>query len=286
MPATHPGLVISLSSSPLSSSPPSHPPCTSLSRFSASSSTHTRSSSTQSAEQPQRTNTLAIATLPRSFFAPEVLNIMQTHFNFFGEINRWVPLPGFGRIIVVYENEDHAEEAKRACDPIILQGEEEDESAQMVLRVYRADPNPLLPKPSQFDNQGYSTVPQANYLRPPALEKNFLISPPGSPPVGWEQVKEDPPNATPLAEDLMSMLRRLEMYERKLNEYGSPRLEVLVQPEEAGIGVYVEDCDFGLDASEEMKDEDWVYGETCPTRNRWTFAPTAIPPMNNHTLVV
>lgn len=52
------------------------------------------------------------------------MGIIQSHFDSFGEINQWVPLPGFGRIIIVYENEDDAEEAKKACDPIILQGEE------------------------------------------------------------------------------------------------------------------------------------------------------------------
>lgn len=46
-------------------------------------------------------------------------------------------------------------------------------------------------------------------LKPPVSDKNFLISPPGSPPVGWEQVEEDAPNTTSLAEDLCQRLRFL-----------------------------------------------------------------------------
>ncbi|KAH8926000.1 hypothetical protein BT69DRAFT_1279221 [Atractiella rhizophila] len=65
------------------------------------------------------------------------------------------------------------------------------------LRVYfgpRTDPA-LLSEPS--------------FLQVPTTDKNFLISPPGSPPVGWEQIVEDPPNAAPLAQDLMQALRYL-----------------------------------------------------------------------------
>ena len=40
-------------------------------------------------------------------------------------------------------------------------------------------------------------------------ERNFLISPPGSPPVGWEQTHEEPPNEVPLAEDLQRALEQL-----------------------------------------------------------------------------
>lgn len=40
----------------------------------------------------------------------------------------------------------------------------------------------------------------------PVTDKNFLISPPGSPPVGWEPIREDPPNADTLADDLMRAL--------------------------------------------------------------------------------
>lgn len=68
-----------------------------------------------------------MASLPRSFFIPEILNIIRSHFNYYGEINQWVPLPGFGRILIVYTDENDAESAKRACDPIVLQGDEGEE---------------------------------------------------------------------------------------------------------------------------------------------------------------
>jgi hypothetical protein len=132
-------------------------------------------------------------------------------------------------------------------------------------------------------------VPEANYLRPPAIEKNFLISPPGSPPVGWEPIKEvgetlvyksfpnanwpqEPPNATPLASDLMAALKKLQ-----LNEKHSSGLEVLIEPHDgdSGVGIYVEDCDGDSDES----DEDWVYGESAPAREKWRPIATALPPM-------
>lgn len=47
------------------------------------------------------------------------------------------------------------------------------------------------------------------HLPVPDSDKNFLISPPGSPPVGWEQIREDPPNIDTLAEDLARALQSL-----------------------------------------------------------------------------
>ncbi len=44
--------------------------------------------------------------------------MLREHFASFGDINQWVPLQVFGRIIIVYEIEHHAETAKRTCDPI------------------------------------------------------------------------------------------------------------------------------------------------------------------------
>lgn len=109
------------------------------------------------------------------------------------------------------------------------------------------------------------------------MEKNFLISPPGSPPVGWEPIREDPPNSTPLAADLVIALRKLQLQrESKRNS-----VEVLIEPEDGpGIGIYVEDCDADTnDDAMEEDEENWVYGQPSP-RMQFRPIPTALPPMS------
>lgn len=142
------------------------------------------------------------------------------------------------------------------------------------MRVYRADPNPVIPR-SELQDKG-SWIPQTSYLQPPAVEKNFLISPPGSPPVGWEQIREDPPNATALAEDLITALKKLKAHD----DIEKKPFEQLLDPMDgAGVGVYVEDYDAcQVTVIEEPSEDDWVYGETAPARARWRPIPTAMPP--------
>ena len=123
--------------------------------------------------------------------------------------------------------------------------------------MYRAEPTPL----DQLTNP--------DLLRPPQLEKNFLISPPGSPPVGWEQVREDPPNSTPLADDLIAALRRLQV------EQDGP---IVVETEnDEGITIFVEDCDPTAPQVEvpDEDEEEWIYGQT---RRQYKPTPAALPP--------
>lgn len=77
--------------------------------------------------------------------------------------------------------------------------EQHDTGTTTTLRVYSGpDTSPdLLAK---------STAPR---LEVPPLDKNFLISPPSSPPVGWQQIREDRPNADTLAADLIRALSGL-----------------------------------------------------------------------------
>ncbi|KAJ2913585.1 hypothetical protein MD484_g6831, partial [Candolleomyces efflorescens] len=219
----------------------------------------------RSPPRSQATNTVNVTALPKSFFDPLILDLLREHFATYGEINQWVPLPGFGRVIVVYEEDHSAETAKQHSDPILLQATSD--HPEVMLRVFRADRNPIVPQGT------WGVVPQTNYLKPPAVEKNFLISPPGSPPVGWEQIREDPPNSTPLADDLMAALHKLKIQEE---EDDRSNFEILLHPDEAGVGVFVEDCDAGIKV--EMHEDDWVYGETMPSRQKWRPMATALPP--------
>jgi hypothetical protein len=103
----------------------------------------------------------------------------------------------------------------------------------------------------------------------PELERNFLISPPGSPPEGWAPIKEDPPNVTPLADDIMAALMKLQP---RRNQSG---VEVVLDPDEgSGIGICVEDC--GRD-EDDISATEWNYGERAPSRETWQ--PTTLPPL-------
>ncbi|ORX41137.1 Calcipressin-domain-containing protein [Kockovaella imperatae] len=118
----------------------------------------------------------------------------------------------------------------------------------ITLRLHPLPFTPLNPDPSTF------------HLAPPHAEKNFLISPPGSPPEGWEPVVEDAPNSSTLAEDLQRALEALQL-KGKHRRRGSK--EVIL--EEGGVRVEVEDCTLPKDDGTGSED-----GRRTPVDGSWS----------------
>ena len=56
-----------------------------------------------------------------------MLDTLRRHFGTYGPIYAWAPLKSFARIILVYYSEDDAEQAKDACDRLLV-GPSEDRS--------------------------------------------------------------------------------------------------------------------------------------------------------------
>lgn len=67
-----------------------------------------------------RTNTLAVTSMPVSFFNPLILEALRAHFEAFGEIHTWAPLKAFSRVLVIYYDEEAAELAKESCDSLFV----------------------------------------------------------------------------------------------------------------------------------------------------------------------
>lgn len=66
------------------------------------------------------TNTLALLLPHLSLFSPPILDLLRAHYESYGVIAHWAPVKGFGRVIVVYETVEAADEAKEKGDRLFL----------------------------------------------------------------------------------------------------------------------------------------------------------------------
>jgi len=133
-------------------------------------------------------NTLLITNLqdPTIFHPANLITIRQL-INDSAEIHSWSPLKSFRRIVVSFYDEEAAIRIRRILDGEAIMGDR--------VRVYFGQPTPIQPVD--------------NYLHAPKSQKLFFISPPPSPPHGWELKNEEPPNKEVHPEDLAEALAKL-----------------------------------------------------------------------------
>ena len=66
--------------------------------------------------EPSQTNTHALILPHQSLFLPPILDRLKVHYEQYGNIAHWAPIRGFGRVIIVYEDIEGADRAKRQGD--------------------------------------------------------------------------------------------------------------------------------------------------------------------------
>ncbi|KAL2160849.1 hypothetical protein VTH06DRAFT_1046 [Thermothelomyces fergusii] len=136
-------------------------------------------------------NTLIFTNLQcRDIFAPDNLQQIRDLISQTARIHAFSPLKSLSRIIVSFYSDEDAIKVRQIWDGEAIMGER--------CRVYFGQPTPLSTQPDNL------ALPDAGKL--------FFISPPPSPPHGWEQRMEDAPNKMVHAEDLAQALARLKQH--------------------------------------------------------------------------
>ncbi|OTB03378.1 hypothetical protein M426DRAFT_60460 [Hypoxylon sp. CI-4A] len=135
------------------------------------------------------TNTLLLTNLnDTEIFRPDNLQTLRDLISATCPIYTWSPLKSFRRIIVSFFDEQAAIRIRSIWDGESIMGER--------CRVYFGQPTPL-------------DLHKDDRLQLPDAGKLFFISPPPSPPHGWEMKLEDAPNKQVHAEDLADALAKL-----------------------------------------------------------------------------
>ncbi|KAI0137251.1 BcRCN1, regulator of calcineurin [Xylariales sp. AK1849] len=135
------------------------------------------------------TNTLLITNLgDLEIFRPDNLQTIRDLITQTAPVYTWSPLKSFRRIVCSFADEQEAIRVRQVWDGEAIMGER--------CRVYFGQHTPL-----NFDQDQHLALPDAGKL--------FFISPPPSPPHGWEMKLEDAPNKQVHAEDLADALAKL-----------------------------------------------------------------------------
>ncbi|KAJ3040176.1 Calcipressin-1, partial [Rhizophlyctis rosea] len=162
------------------------------------------------------TNTLILANLAPQAFENEG-SAVRVVLERFGRVVRLSLLKSFLRVVVVFDSTADSQHAKDALHMVEFLGRE--------LRVYFGDHTDT----THLSNPSAQPL---NFLRVPEPEKNFLLSPPGSPPIGWVQLRESSPVSGGHNDALLDALHQLE------NDEGAQGMEFVL---DAGSAITVEE---------------------------------------------
>ncbi|KAL9104184.1 MAG: hypothetical protein Q9163_000836 [Psora crenata] len=156
-------------------------------------------------------NTLLITNLnnPETFH-PQTLEKIKELLNTPTPLNSFAPLRSLHRIIISYPTVEAAIATRQLLDgtattaTMLQPGSDTSPDSSPVqredrIRIYFGEPTPVAGSGEEVDR----------HLKAPSLGKLFFISPPPSPPYGWEVREEDPPNKDTHAEDLQRALAGL-----------------------------------------------------------------------------
>ncbi|KAI8087049.1 Calcipressin-domain-containing protein [Gilbertella persicaria] len=234
------------------------------------------------------TNTLLVPDVPLCFFGcDDAMLTIHDAFAKFGLLYTFVPMKGFRRLMIIYQETTHALEAKKTLNHSILAWKQREPFPEI---LELAEKNIDLKK--DWQNQGKQVFdirvyfgqhfaihvdPNSNSLQVPQFQRNLLISPPGSPCEGWEQIEEDAPNQAILASDLM---HAAEISDYELDDDELELEERPVAPKTVSIV-----CSKGLEKPEELpaitvQDWDGYSGASIPRKKLMQqLTPTAMPPL-------
>lgn len=131
-------------------------------------------------------------------FLPENLQKIRDLITKTAPMHAFAPLKSFRRIVVSFFDIDASVAVRQVWDGEAVMGER--------VKIYFGQPTPVQAKPEHLE------LPDAGKL--------FFISPPPSPPHGWEVRLEDAPNKQVHAEDLAEALAKL--HHRPAAAFDSP----------------------------------------------------------------
>lgn len=136
------------------------------------------------------TDTLILTNIAPDAFEEQLMTMLKDSIEDIALITSWIPLKCFTRVVVSFSTSAEAMDVRMALDGQAL--------LQHKIKIFYGE-----------NSNGRISRNTKGRLEVPALERNWLISPPGSPPVGWTQIKEDPPNSQMLHHDLIAALSHI-----------------------------------------------------------------------------